>query len=150
MITFGEKLPGFEYGERHGSYGIIVSENQLIALIKLPQGHYLPGGGINDNEPATHALEREILEELGFNCRVHEYIGSSRQFVNITSKKYPHIKVGHFYHATLIEKVCNPIEMDHQLEWHPLEQARHLLRHEFQRWALECAYPSAQNIELHA
>lgn len=56
-IIFGEKVSGVEYVSRPGAY-FIVFDNEKVALIKTTKGYFLPGGGIDDDEPHDECLKR--------------------------------------------------------------------------------------------
>ncbi|GEM_PF-5277351 len=71
-ITFGEKLKNTTYFERKAVYGIVFDEGK-IAAVKTPKGYFLPGGGIERNENHTQCLEREFMEETGYEIEVGRY-----------------------------------------------------------------------------
>jgi len=48
-------------------------------------------------------------------------------------------KAGHFFKATLMERVCEPIEMDHELVWCSPDEALTKIAQEFQEWAIRQA-----------
>ena len=75
--------------------GIILdSDYILVARAKNADNTFLPGGHLNFNENLKKALCREILEEIGINCTVDEYIGcveSQWAENNINNQEINHI-----------------------------------------------------------
>ncbi|WP_226641295.1 NUDIX domain-containing protein [Mesobacillus subterraneus] len=66
MITFGEIKSGISYTWRPGVYGIILIEENLVALIETDDGKcFLPGGGMEESESHEECLIREGKEEMG-------------------------------------------------------------------------------------
>jgi 8-oxo-dGTP pyrophosphatase MutT (NUDIX family) len=62
--------------------GLVLTDRQTIFLIErnkpgVPVYYSIPGGGIEPtDETAVHALQRELLEELGATVACIEYLGS--------------------------------------------------------------------------
>ena len=65
---FGEKEAGKPYQARYGAYVVIpAKDQQTIVLVQAPNGAYfLPGGEIEAGENHRQAIDREMLEEVGF------------------------------------------------------------------------------------
>lgn len=56
--------------------GVCVKQGKLLVCQgKGSANTYLPGGHVEWNEQAELGLKREILEELGVNARVKEFLG---------------------------------------------------------------------------
>lgn len=134
-MQFGTKTDGLPYTDRPGAYAVIFNEQQQVAVMKIPNGYFLPGGGTDGEDPAI-ALAREILEEAGLGVRIISEIGKASQFC--LSPSYPdgYNKHGTFYLATFTDKIGEAVEKDHELVWLSLDEAQQLLSHEFQRWAI--------------
>ena len=66
--TFGDKVEGAHYQTRYGVYAVIPNQEKTkIILVQAPNGAwFLPGGEIEAGEDHYSALERELIEELGF------------------------------------------------------------------------------------
>jgi len=75
--------------------GIILDNDYILVVrAKNADNTFLPGGHLNFNENLKGALCREILEEIGINCTVGEYIGCVEgQWVenNINNQEINHI-----------------------------------------------------------
>lgn len=136
-VYFGEKLNGIDYNQRTGVYAIIFnqSKDKLLA-VRNGNGHYfLPGGGIEANETHKECLERELLEETRYTVSIGNYIGNAnRYFMGSTNE--PLLSDGHFYICTLLEKINNKSEEDHEIVWLEIDEFEHLLFHDHHIWAV--------------
>ncbi|HAQ41723.1 MAG TPA: DNA mismatch repair protein MutT [Clostridiales bacterium] len=133
-ITFGEKLKNITYFERKAVYGIVFDEGK-VAAVKTPKGYFLPGGGIEKNENHTQCLEREFMEEAGYEIEVGRYIGRSSLYHRSKSKRYIYA-IGFFYYASLKDKINDGIEDDHELIWMDPKECISSLALEHQSWAV--------------
>lgn len=60
----------------HLARGIFIKDNKvLLAQAKGDENTFLPGGHVEFGESAKEALVREIREEIGITCTVHEFLG---------------------------------------------------------------------------
>ena len=80
--TFGEKEANVEYVTRYGVYAVIPDEKkEKIILVQAPNGAwFLPGGEIEEGENHQTALERELMEELGFTAQLGRYLGQADEY----------------------------------------------------------------------
>jgi len=139
VIEFGEQISGIRYMDRPGAYAIIQDDVNAFALVRTRQGYLLPGGGVEPNERLEAALRREIMEELGYQSSVGEKICHAVQYLYSEDEHNYFRKVGHFFRATLIEKVCDPTETNHELVWCSPQESLTKLAQEFQAWAVRQA-----------
>jgi 8-oxo-dGTP diphosphatase len=140
VIEFGKRIKGVSYINRPGAYAIIRDGSNAIALVRTQQGYLLPGGGVEPHEDFEIALQREIIEELGYQSRIVEKLCTAVQYLYSESEHAYFKKVGHFFKATLAEKVSEPTEMDHELVWCSLDESLKKLAQEFQAWAVRQAF----------
>ncbi|RLQ94327.1 NUDIX hydrolase [Falsibacillus albus] len=139
--VFGNKKKEVEYRERHGVYAVVLDQkSEKAGIVRTGSGRFfLPGGGIEEGETQYICLARECLEELGHEIEIATFIGSADQYF-LSSKGEAMKSIGFFYLASLGEKVTNPIEPDHELQWMNIEDAQKMLFHEHQAWALETVH----------
>lgn len=130
FITLGTRIEGISYYDRVGAY-LICIENNKLAVIRDPQGYFLPGGGIDENESFEECVKRECLEETGYSVSVDKHICSAEAYLLHPKVGYFH-PIQHYYSGSLIEKVCAPIETDHILEWISIDEIENKMHLEFQ------------------
>lgn len=68
-------IPKEQFQLRVSAYGIVFFQGKLLTMfLHKPQKLYLPGGGIDQGEPAEEGVKREILEETGIAVHVEKFI----------------------------------------------------------------------------
>ncbi len=139
MLEFGTRLAGVSYVDRPGAYAVIRDGSNAIALVRTQLGFLLPGGGVHQHEAIEEALQREIVEELGYRSRIGNKLCAAVQYLYSEAEHEYFKKVGHFFSATLTVKVGEPIETDHELVWCSPDDAVTKLAQEFQAWAIRQA-----------
>jgi 8-oxo-dGTP diphosphatase len=137
--AFGERLEGINYVERTGVYGVTFNDVGNIAVVKIPIGYFLPGGGIEQNETHQQCVEREFLEEIGYTITLEKFICKASYYHFSRHLKYYMHVIGYFYNVKLVSKVNNGIEEDHQLTWMEPERCIKELELEHQSWAVSQA-----------
>ena len=150
---FGEKIEGIAYTLRVGVHLIVLNpKHDKILLVSPPNGSYLlPGGerelnetGIEQakeskklNETHVETLEREAMEELGFEITVGEYIGEADEYYYSSHRKHYYHNPAHFYVATSWNRASDPLEDFNTLKWTTIPEAISLLKRGSHRWAVE-------------
>jgi len=137
-MQFGKKINGLPYTDRPGAYAVIFNDQQQVAVMKIPNGYFLPGGGTDGEDPRI-ALEREVLEEVGMGVRILHEIGRASEFCIMPGKPDGLNKQGTFYLAAFTDRLADPIEKDHELLWLSVEDALKTLTRDFQKWAVQKA-----------
>lgn len=137
---FGNPDPAHSYNIQDCAYAVIPNEKGELAVVRTPRGLMLIGGSIEKGETERDALFRESVEETGFGLQVRQRIGNATQYVNMPSKAKYRLKRGVFFIAEMDEKVSDPIEMDHEFLWMPIETVQQQLVREFHRWAVAAAF----------
>lgn len=139
MKYIGEKLEGKEYKERRTACGLIFNEKgeTAVAYIKKHNMYNLIGGKIEENEDSKQALIRESKEEIGYSLKDIEYIDSLGCYYYFELMDKYELAVMDFYKAKIGEKVCKPIEEDHELVWVKPEKIADEMYFEYHRYLLE-------------
>ena len=139
VATFGEKKANTDYVTRYGVYAVIPdAKKEKIILVQAPNGAwFLPGGEIEEGENHRTALERELIEELGFTAEIEQYYGQADEYF------YSRHRDTHFYNPAYIYEVSHyeqsqaPLEDFNQLAWFPIEEAISKLKRGSHKWGIE-------------
>ena len=133
---FGSPLP-LPLVVRPGAYGLVWDSQGRVAVVRAPDGIFLPGGGIDEGESPEEALIREALEECGWTVRVGEWRGRAIQFALSGDGQVFYEKRCEFFDMVIEREGAEPLEAGHEPLWLPPDDARRLLTHESHAWALE-------------
>ena len=120
---YGEKQAGMEYIVRPSVYAIVQDSNQRIAVVKHKEAFFLPIGGIEINETPVEVLQREIIEETGYQARDIVKRGEAIEYLQgVSEGKYCCIHRT-FFMARLNTQNSTSPHPNHQLIWMRLETA---------------------------
>lgn len=134
--TFGDILPGVQYTERPGGYAFIQNHLNEFAVVRTPNGLFLPGGGIDKGEDVETGLRRELHEEIGFVVVSALFIVSAIQYHWSEHYKSHFKKIGSFFEVKGSRPPGAHLEAEHSLLWLPGAEAERALTQEFQRFAV--------------
>jgi 8-oxo-dGTP diphosphatase len=134
--VFGVRIAGCTYVRRPSAYALVRNSAGEWAVVRTPNGCFLPGGGMEADETPQQTVEREAREECGFVLETRTPLGTAIQFVYSTEEKKYFAKTCEFVEGVVVDSV-SPEEHDHELLWMSLDQALKSLSHESHRWALE-------------
>lgn len=139
--VFGNKVENFQYKSRMGVYSIIFNNKRdQILVIRTTRGAYfLPGGGLEGKENHEECLQREMLEETGFQVLMGEYLGQAQKY-HLAMGENPTLNHAHFYLATLGEREQEPVELDEEPIWVNIAEVENLLFHDHQVWGVKQAF----------
>lgn len=89
-LNISEKTIEGSYKIRKAARSIVFNDFGQIALLYVSKNNYhkLPGGGIEESESISIALNREILEEVGAESEVLGEIGLTIEYRNDHSRYY--------------------------------------------------------------
>ena len=134
--VFGVPEPGVRYLVRPSAYALIGDGEGRVALVRTPEGVYLPGGGIERSETPQQAIVREAIEECGLAVRVGSWSVAAVQFCYSVPEASYFEKHSLFFEAELERFAGGATEADHELFWEPAGSAPDALSHESQAWAV--------------
>ena len=136
--VFGEKEAEKKYQARYAAYAILMNEEKEIALVQAPNGAYfLPGGEIEGHETKEETIEREMLEELGFEVVLSEYLGQADEYFYSRHRETFFYNPGYFYSTKSWEKVSEPLEEGNNSSWEQPAKAIALLKRGSHKCAVE-------------
>lgn len=133
MLEF-DKREGVVYRQRPGVYAVVL-ERGLLAAVQLPNGLYLPGGGVEAGEAPEETLRREVREEIGHEVAAASFLGEAVQYLHPRGWLDGLAKPSRFYRVTLGACV-DPCEEEHLLVWLDPARAIERLAHAAQAWAV--------------
>lgn len=138
--VFGTRIAGCRYVVRPSAYAVLRDEEGRVAIVRA-RGWFLPGGGIEANETAEEAVEREAKEECGLVIEPRGVIGMATEIVHSPAGNAGVDKESVFFHAAVIGS-SPATEPDHELVWLSRDEAIKRLSHKSHRWALSISSPT--------
>ena len=140
--VFGEKVEGVDYQARYGVYAVIPNPEQTeIILVQAPNGAwFLPGGEIEAGEDHQSALERELLEELGFTASIGQYFGQADEYFYSRHRDSHYYNPAYLYEVTSYTQIGQPLEDFNHLAWFPIDQAIDQLKRGSHKWGIETKF----------
>lgn len=78
------KIDTSTFKKREAARAVLLDNNGQVYLlnVSLHSYHKLPGGGIDEDETITKALERELLEEVGCKASIIAELGTIIEYRN--------------------------------------------------------------------
>ena len=137
--TFGDKVEGVDYKARYGVYAVIPNQDKTqLILVQAPNGAwFLPGGEIEAGEDHFKALERELIEELGFTATLGHYYGQADEYFYSSHRDTHFYNPAFIYEVTSFTEVGNPLENFNNLAWFPVDQAMEKLKRGSHQWGIK-------------
>ena len=136
--VFGVRIAGCRYSVRPSAYALLRDDEGRIAVVRAARGWFLPGGGIEANEDAEHAVERETREECGLVIEPRRIVGTATEIVHSPAGHSGLEKESVFVEAVVVGRTT-PTEPDHELVWTSSAEAIARLSLKSHRWAVQRA-----------
>jgi 8-oxo-dGTP diphosphatase len=133
---FGVRIGGEAWGVRPSAYGVVEDGHGRLAVVRTPEGVFLPGGGQEAGETPERAIEREVMEECGLGVQLGLWTTRAVQLIYSKQERAHFEKLSTFIAAVVEGPAGIPTEKDHELVWADPETAAQLLSHESHRWAV--------------
>ncbi|HFI2446945.1 TPA: NUDIX hydrolase [Streptococcus suis] len=139
IAVFGEKKADVDYQNRFGVYAVIPDEKkEKIILVQAPNGAwFLPGGEIEKGENHLIALERELMEELGFTATIGKYYGQADEYFYSSHRDTYFHNPAYIYQVTSYHQVGQPLEDFNHIAWFPIDEAIEKLKRGSHKWGIE-------------
>ncbi|BDD38237.1 NUDIX hydrolase [Streptococcus ruminantium] len=139
ITVFGERKAGIDYQSRFGVYAVIPDETkEHLILIQAPNGAwFLPGGEIEKGENHLIALERELMEELGFTAEIGHYYGQADEYFYSSHRDTHFYNPAHIYQVTSYHQIGQPLEDFNHIAWFPVDEAIKKLKRGSHKWGVE-------------
>ncbi|HEL1613079.1 TPA: NUDIX hydrolase [Streptococcus suis] len=139
VAVFGEKKADVDYQNRFGVYAVIPDEKkENIILVQAPNGAwFLPGGEIEKGENHLIALERELMEELGFTAEIGHYYGQADEYFYSSHRDTYFYNPAYIYQVTSYHQVGLPLEDFNHIAWFPIDEAIEKLKRGSHKWGIE-------------
>ncbi|HEM4128830.1 TPA: NUDIX hydrolase [Streptococcus suis] len=139
IAVFGEKKADVDYQNRFGVYAVVPDEKkENIILVQAPNGAwFLPGGEIEKGENHLIALERELMEELGFTAEIGHYYGQADEYFYSSHRDTYFYNPAYIYQVTSYHQVGLPLEDFNHIAWFPVDEAIEKLKRGSHKWGIE-------------
>ena len=132
--VFGRAYPGVEYHARPSVYALIDRGDGRVAVMRVDDRAFLPGGGANPDESWEETVRREVVEETGWSIGRPARIAEAVEYLQPGGRQSGTRIEATFVRAELDERVADPVETDHHLDWLDPRDAVEILTHRSHVW----------------
>jgi 8-oxo-dGTP diphosphatase len=133
--VFGHAPDGTRPTLRPSAYALVSDADGRIAVVRTPQGLYLPGGGMDAGETVEDTVVREVREECGLVVRAASWRTRAVDIVFARAEQGWFEKRSTFVEATVVGDPVPAVDVDHALEWITPALASSALALPAHRWA---------------
>ena len=121
---------------RPSAYALFQNDRGEFAVVRTPEGTYLPGGGMDPGETPQQTVIRETLEECGLAIVIGSRTAVAVQFAWSEKEQTYFEKHCTFVDAAVLGPDTSRLEADHELFWVDAERACAMLTHESHAWVV--------------
>jgi 8-oxo-dGTP diphosphatase len=121
---------------RPSAYALL-ARGDRIAIVRAPDGCFLPGGGIERGETPAEAVVRECEEECALRVRVLQPVARAIQYAPDSEAGVTHEKQCTFFAAVVEASLDAPPDPGHETLWVLPAEAKGLISHPSQAWAVD-------------
>ncbi len=126
-ITIGEKFTDKKFDFRETCFGICVSNDKILLTKKVVKNEIaMVGGGLEKGETCKECLEREFLEETGYQVLSAKPICIIDCYW-LAGGVWPMESLVNVYEVELSKEFCNPTEEGHESLWIDFENVENIL-----------------------
>ena len=143
--VFGEKIEGADYQARYGVYAIVEKDHKFCLVQAPNKAFFLPGGEIEAGENQPEALKRELLEELGADGVLGEYLGQADEYFYSSHRDTYYYNPAYIYSLAEVNLDHQPLEDFNKIFWFDYEEAIKQLKRASHKWGLEAWKKSQEN-----
>jgi 8-oxo-dGTP diphosphatase len=122
---------------RPSAYALTTDAGGRLAVVRAPDGVFLPGGGMDPGETPQQTLAREAREECGWDVIVHGLVERAVQIAVAGDGSVCYEKRSYFFSASIRSTLDAPLEPGHATLWLPPAEAAGMLKHESHAWVVE-------------
>lgn len=141
---------------RRAVRGVVRDKDGNLAILHVSKyGFYkLPGGGIESHEDVEAALQREILEETGANCRILNKIGLIIECRKEPSETAGMIQISYAYNAEVVGEKGEPKltkeekENGFEVVWVPIKEAIKLIKYSANPQVYESSFITRRDVAI--
>ena len=89
------------------------------------------------SEDHYSALERELIEELGFTATLGQYYGQADEYFYSSHRDTYYYNPAYIYEVVDFSKIGKPLEDFNNLAWFPIDEATAKLKRGSHKWGIE-------------
>jgi 8-oxo-dGTP diphosphatase len=137
-LIFGSPEPNVEYTERRAAYVVIIIPDGKVAMVRVRQKYFLPGGGSLADEAPEETVAREVREELARSVRLTRRIGEAIQYFYSAADER-HYKMRAVFFTGELKDEQRTVTGEHELLWLPIAETEQTCFHACHAWAVRQA-----------